>query len=311
MAELSRLETLSSGLRRNPKERASSIVTAFSTLNIKILSLPIEITTNHLPFLREFCDLTSALASPTVGELPEVRFRVIRKKKHTYIEKEGRTVQHVDKDYQLCPMLLDEIRKSCHEQVRDYLLLHAGAVVKGGRAILLPGKSESGKTTLTLGLMNHGYNYLTDEVSAIHHKTLEVAPFQRPIYVWNWSRPLQKEVSKDYKVYRYRDKDDGTKWRWQYIVPTGRAVVPGDSHWKVCRIIFPMYTPKAKTILRPLGTANAAIALMQRGWNSQLFLDRGLRICSGLVQRARCYILEMGDLDRACELIEELHSQPH
>jgi len=195
---------------------------------------------------------------------------------------------------------MDEIRASCYEHVRDYLLVHAGAVVKNGRAILLPGKSESGKTTLTLGLMNHGYKHLTDEVGAIHHETAEVVPFQRPIYVWTWSRPLRQEVSKSFKTYRYRDEGH----RWQYIVPQDGAVMPRDARWKVDWIIFPKYVPKSKVVLKPIGGARAAVALLQRCWNAQLFPDRGLKILTGLVRRARCYTLEMGDLEEACKLIE-------
>lgn len=276
--------------------------TALPTLNIKVLSLPIEIVTNYEPFLREFCELTPALVSPANGETPVVRFGVVQKRRYTHIEKEGRTIYRLDKDYTICPILMDEIRKSCYEHVRDYILLHAGAVVKNGRAILLPGKSESGKTTLTLGLMNHGYKYLTDEISAIYHETMEVSPFQRPIYVDTWSRPLRQEVNKSFKTYRYRDEGE----RWQYIVPQNGAVMPRDVRWKVDWIIFPRYTPKGKVILKPLGPAKAIMALMQRGWNQRLFTDRGLKIFTGLVRRARCYTLEMGDLEEACELVEGL-----
>lgn len=277
-----------------------------SKLNIKILSLPIEVTTNDESFLREFCDLTSALVYPANGESPAVRFEVMQKRRYTHIEKDGRTVYRLDKDYQLCPILVDQIRVSCFEHVRDYLLFHAGAVVKNGRAILLPAKSESGKTTLTLGLMNYGYKYLTDEVGAIHRETMEVAPFQRPIYVWSWSRPLRKEVSKNFTVYRYHDKVGTVSHRWQYIVPQDGTVMPRDARWKVDWIIFPRYIPEGETVLKPLGAANAVVALMQRCWNQHLFPDRGLKICAELVRRARCYTLEMGDLDKACKLIEDL-----
>ena len=279
--------------------------TELSTHNIKILSLPIEITTNHKSFMREFCDLTSAWASPANGETPAVRFGVVHKRRLTHIEKDGLTVYRINQDYQLCPMLMDQIRMSCYENVRDYLLLHASAVVKNGRAILLPAESESGKTTLTLGLMNYGYRYLTDEVASIHHETLEVVPYQRPIYVWTWSRPLRQEVRKSFRIYRYRSKVNSS-WRWQYIVPQDGTVMPRDARWEVDRIIFPRYTPKSKTMLKPLGAAQAVVSLMQNCWNQKLFSDGGLKICIELAQRARCYTLEMGNLDRACKLIEGL-----
>ena len=280
--------------------------TPLSTHNIKILSLPLEITTNHKTFLREFCNLTSAWVSPANGETPAVRFGVVQKRRLTHIEKDGVTVYRLAKDYQLCPMLMNQIRMSCYENVRDYVLFHSGALVKDDMAILLPAPSGNGKTTLTLGLMNYGYRYFTDEEAAIHHKTLEVVPCQRPLYVWTWSRPLRKEVSEGFKIYRYRDRDDTDTRRWQYLVPRDGAVMPRDKSCEVKWIIFPRYTPKGKTVLKPLGAAQAAVYLMQNCWNQTLFPDGGLKICIELALRARCYTLEMGNLDRACELIEDL-----
>ena len=282
--------------------------TALSTHNLKVLSLPIEITTNHKSFLREFCILTSAWVSTANGETPAVRFGVIQKRKYKYIEKDGLTLYRMDRDYHLCPLLMDHIRLSCYENVRDYLLFHSGAVVKNGRAILLPAPSESGKTTLTLGLMNYGYRYLTDEVGAIQRETLKAVPYQRPIYLHTWSRPLSKEVGKSYRSYRFRSDD--IRWaRWQYIVPQDGAVIPRDSRWKVDWIIFPRYVSKSKTVLKPLGIAQAVVSLMQNVWNRKLFPDGGLKVCIELARRARCYTLEMGNLDRACELIEDLQGQ--
>jgi hypothetical protein len=282
--------------------------TPLSTHNIKILSLPIEIITNHKSFLSEFHNLTSTWVSPAEGEMPVVKFRVLHKRRLTHIEKDGRTLYRLNKDFQLCPILMDQIRISCYENVRDYVLFHSGAVVKNSGAILLPARSESGKTTLTLGLMSYGYRYLTDEVAVINNETLKVVPYQRPIFVWHWSRLLRKDVSKKFRIYRYRDRDNND-WRWQYIVPQDGAVMPRDSRWDVDSIIFPRYTPKGKTVLRPISSAQAVVSLMQNCWNQALFPDGGLKICIKLARRARCYTLEMGNLEKACELIENLQEK--
>ncbi len=283
--------------------------TELSTHNIKVLSLSIGITTNHKSLLKEFCDFTSALALPANGEPPAVRFRVMKKRKYTDIEKDGRTIYHRAEDSLLRPLLVHQIRDCCCEQVRDYLIFHSAALVKNGCAILLPGESGSGKSTLTLGLMNYGYRYLTDEVSVIHHETLEVVPYQRHIFAWTWSRPLRQEVVKDFSVYRFRHDDGTTTKRWTYFIPQDGAIMPKDTRWRVDRIIFPRYTTKGKTELKPLAPAQAVIGLMQNGWNQKLFPDGGLKICIELAQRARCYTLEMRNLDSACELIEDLQGQ--
>ncbi len=236
---------------------------------------------------------------------------MIQKRKYKYIEKDGRTLYPIVEDYQLCPNLMDEIINSCLEQVSDYLILHSAAVVKNGRAILLPGRAGRGKTTLTMGLINYGYRHLTDEVGAIHHKSIEAVPYQRPLCLFDWSRPIRGEVGKAFKSYRYRADDATTQAgsKWQYIVPQDGAAMPKDSSWKVDWIIFPRYTPDGNNELKPISTGRATLELMHRCFNDKLFPDGGLRICAELARRARCYILEMVDLDRACELIEDLQGQ--
>ncbi len=121
----------------------------------------------------------------------------------------------------------------------------------------------------------------------------------------DWSRPIRGQVGKAFKSYRYR----GDSSKWQYIVPQDGAAMSKDSSWKVDWIIFPRYTPNGKNELKPISTGRATLALMHRCFNEKLFPDGGLRICAELARRARCYTLEMVDLDRACELIEDLQGQ--
>ena len=44
-----------------------------------------------------------------------------------------------------------------------YYVFHAGAVAKDGQAILMPGASRSGKTTLTTALAQAGFELLSDD----------------------------------------------------------------------------------------------------------------------------------------------------
>jgi hypothetical protein len=48
------------------------------------------------------------------------------------------------------------------------LLIHAGAVVRDGQALLLPGVSGAGKTTLTYALAVRGWQTLTDDLLALN-----------------------------------------------------------------------------------------------------------------------------------------------
>jgi hypothetical protein len=58
-----------------------------------------------------------------------------------------------------------EIHRTVPERVRDFLLLHAGAVVDDQGAVLLPARTASGKSSLTLGLLEAGC-WFSDYVSS-------------------------------------------------------------------------------------------------------------------------------------------------
>jgi len=50
---------------------------------------------------------------------------------------------------------------------REYVFIHAGVVEWAGKAILLPGRSFSGKSTLVAALLRAGANYLSDEYAVL------------------------------------------------------------------------------------------------------------------------------------------------
>jgi hypothetical protein len=61
----------------------------------------------------------------------------------------------------------------------ESVFVHAGAVSHDGRAILVPGPSFSGKTTLVAALVRAGAGYYSDEFAVLDEKGL-VRPYPRP-----------------------------------------------------------------------------------------------------------------------------------
>lgn len=59
--------------------------------------------------------------------------------------------------------------------------LHAGAVERDGRSLLLVGSSGKGKSTLTAALVQRGWGYLTDEVAIIDQVTRGVVPYPKAL----------------------------------------------------------------------------------------------------------------------------------
>ena len=65
--------------------------------------------------------------------------------------------------------------------------MHAGVVGWGGRAIVIPGRSRSGKTTLVAELVKAGALYLSDEFAVLDGRG-RVHPFAKPLSIRGASR---------------------------------------------------------------------------------------------------------------------------
>ena len=61
------------------------------------------------------------------------------------------------------------------------LCVHAGVVSHPGGALVIPGHSGHGKTTLVGALLQCGFGYISDEVLAVDRTDRTLAPFRRPL----------------------------------------------------------------------------------------------------------------------------------
>lgn len=79
-------------------------------------------------------------------------------------------------------LLVSKIRATVAEYANEFVFLHAGVVSWKGRAIILPGKSHSGKTTLVTELVKRNCLYLSDEFAVIDKNGL-IHPFPKKLSV--------------------------------------------------------------------------------------------------------------------------------
>ena len=78
-------------------------------------------------------------------------------------------------------LALHALAEKIYRRIETHLLLHAGAVERKGRAIVLGGPSSFGKTTLTLRLVAEGFRFLGDEIAPIERSTGRIEPLPRAI----------------------------------------------------------------------------------------------------------------------------------
>jgi len=88
--------------------------------------------------------------------------------------------------------ILDRLESDLHLYIADRaprrIFVHAGVVAYGGKAIVLPGRTMAGKTTLVEALLRLGATYYSDEF-AVLSETGRVYPYAKPLSV----RPNGKE----------------------------------------------------------------------------------------------------------------------
>jgi hypothetical protein len=75
-----------------------------------------------------------------------------------------------------------DLRLQVGIQVEDYLFVHAGVVGWQGKAIAIPGRSFSGKTTLVAELVRAGATYYSDEYAVLDQQGL-VHPYPRQLSI--------------------------------------------------------------------------------------------------------------------------------
>ena len=95
----------------------------------------------------------------------------------------GGTRVTMSADLDVALRVLDsQIRAEIALRSPEAVFVHAGAVGHDGRAILLPGRSFSGKTTLVAALVRAGASYYSDEFAVLDKEGL-LHPYPKPLSV--------------------------------------------------------------------------------------------------------------------------------
>jgi hypothetical protein len=186
---------------------------------------------------------------------------------------------------------------------RYFLHLHAGVVSDGESLILLPAPSGRGKSTLTAGLLNAGFQYFSDEVALLEEGSFSTIPVPTSLCVksaaWTLLTPLYPELA----GLAAHERPDGKVVR--YMPPPPRSL-PHDlgRSLPVRRIIFPCHEAGAATALRSLSKAEALSRLLSQCLAVPLDLDAE-RVAGlvGWISGVEAHELIMSSLDQAVALV--------
>lgn len=115
---------------------------------------------------------------------PDVSIRIDRVADEFRLLSGDVEVASADQAIRLVPDLIRVLDEAVVQRLTTLRAVHAGAVVWGGRALLLPGSSHAGKTSLVAELLRRGATYFSDEYALIDAEG-RVHPYPRPLLMRN------------------------------------------------------------------------------------------------------------------------------
>lgn len=188
-------------------------------------------------------------------------------------------------DLRLALGILDaELRMYIALHAPNHVFVHAGVVGVEGRAILLPGRSFAGKTTLVAALVQAGAEYWSDEYAVLDADGL-VHPYPKPLSV---------------RIDDTRETDE------QPVESLGGRA--GDGPLPVSLIAFTNYRPGATWALRARTAGEGAVKLLEHSIAARSRPEQVLAAVRRAATDALVLEGERGDADQAASAL--LSQQP-
>ena len=97
-----------------------------------------------------------------------------------YLHQNGLQTNHVSSEHVFFKYFNSILRLTVAENAVDTVFIHAGVIGRNGKAVVFPGRSFSGKTTLVAELIKLGAEYYSDEYAVIGSDGM-VHPFPREL----------------------------------------------------------------------------------------------------------------------------------
>lgn len=168
-----------------------------------------------------------------------------------------------------------------------HLALHGGAVAKAGKGILLPGKSGSGKSSLTAWLVGKGFSYLTDELVLLAEDR-SILPFARPLSLKPPASDLIVDLF-DLNKEKLLTGPRGTMIPYRQLNGTNIKTFP-----TLHTIIFPMFVAGEDAELTKISHARCCLRLLETYVNARNLTDHGFGSLAELIRGVDAYELRYG-----------------
>ena len=189
---------------------------------------------------------------------------------------------------------------------RRQLILHASAVERDGRVLIMTGESGSGKSTLSAMLGQAGWRFLGDEFVLIDGMDGTVHPFPRPISLKNGAiARMEGQVS---DPARFGPRLIATpKGDIRHLIPPADAIARMDERARPAMVLYPRFG--ADRAVRVVGKDEHFMRLTQASTNYVALGETGFAALSSLVVDHPAYAIDYPSGEEALALVEQLWSE--
>jgi len=215
--------------------------------------------------------------------------------------------------YLAYPMVESILNWCIAKQVLRYVVFHAGAVERGGEAMILTGPSGSGKSTLCAALSQTGWRLVSDELILLNpDKPKSGGPSlvgnPRPISLKNEAIGRIRDLAPQA---RFSDAYEGTiRGTISFLLPAEAAVARAGEPARPRHVVFPTFKAGAKGELTELDKAQGFMRLIENSVNYVSTLRTGFEAVADLSEGCRFHQLIFGDMDSAFVAIESVVPAP-
>jgi len=177
---------------------------------------------------------------------------------------------------------------------QDLLWLHAAAVERHGKALIVAGPSGQGKSTLSTRLCEKGWSFMSDDIAPVRMSSNDVLPFPQAPF---------RRIGGGHRV----DRTALEALEKESVSIAAESIRRQPA--PIAAIVFPLYRPGARPTLVPMASGNAAFELLRSYTNFVDHKESGVARASELAREIPAYeLVYSAGLDAAAVLNSSLLS---
>lgn len=251
--------------------------------SVKIVNEFLEILPNVLP--TGWNEFKGGAASNIFSIITQNSQSETRRSKHNFFYKNEELIMENFSRRDLIQTLDSQIRLTVGEFAAEDVFLHAGAVGWNGRAIIIPGSSFSGKTTLVAEFVKRGATYYSDDFTILDKNGL-VHPFPKKLSL--------RGIIDDYRQLDFTVEELGG--------------IGGTEPIPVGYVLLTRFEKKAEVQLKPVTAGEAVMAALANSLSVRQNPPLVLKVLQKAFSDARFYKSDRGEaskfVDRFIDLLE-------